>query len=120
MAEKIKNHKDLRVWRLGIEIVKKVYVLTDGYPKRETYGLSSQTQRAAVSIPANIAEGFGRHHAGEHRQFYNISLGSCTELDTLIIIAKEIGYLKEKQGDELSEMIDHESRMINKLIRKIV
>jgi len=94
---KVKDYKDLKVWQKGIDIVDKIYSVTDGFPKDELYGLVGQMRRAAVSIPSNIAEGFVRHHTKEYKQLLYVSLGSCAELDTQLIIEKEL-YNKEGIG----------------------
>ena len=90
----MRTHKDLDVWKLGIVLVKDVYTLTQHFPKNENYGLSSQMQRSAVSIPSNIAEGAARQGKKEYIHFLYIALGSLAELETQIIIAKEIAYLE--------------------------
>ena len=82
MTEKIKNFQDLRIWQIGIEVVKDIYILTKKFPKEELYGLISQMRRSAISIPSNIAEGFRRYHNKEYKQFLYIALGSCAELET--------------------------------------
>jgi len=82
MTEKIRDFRDLNVWKKGIEIVKDVYKMAEQLPKQEFYGLVSQMQRSAVSIPSNIAEGFNRFHNKEYKQFLYIALGSCAELET--------------------------------------
>ncbi|MDT8303186.1 MAG: four helix bundle protein [Sedimentisphaerales bacterium] len=87
MVEKIKNFRDLDIWKKGIEIVRTVYETVNVFPKQESYGLNSQMQRSSVSIPSNIAEGFNRFHNKEYRQFLYMSLGSCAELETQIEIA---------------------------------
>ena len=89
----VRTHKDLDVWKLGIELVEKIYKATTGFPKEEIYGLTSQMRRAAVSIPSNIAEGAARNSEKEFIQFLYISLGSLSELETQVIIANKIGYL---------------------------
>lgn len=89
----VRTHKDLDVWKLGIELVEKIYKATTVFPKEEIYGLTSQMRRAAVSIPSNIAEGAARNSEKEFIQFLYISLGSLSELETQIIIANKIGYL---------------------------
>ena len=82
----IKSHKDLDVWKKGIDIVDMIYDLVADLPKNEMYGLVSQMQRAAVSIPSNIAEGAVKQHTKEFLQYLRIALGSCAELDTQLII----------------------------------
>ncbi|MGB6607166.1 MAG: four helix bundle protein, partial [Atribacterota bacterium] len=95
MTEKIKNFQDLRIWQIGIEVVKDIYIVTKKFPKEELYGLTSQMRRSAVSVPSNIAEGFRRYHNKEYKQFLHIALGSCAELETQIIIANELDYINE-------------------------
>ena len=119
MVEKIKNFRDLDVWKKGIEVVKDVYGMTVRFPKQELYGLTSQMQRCSVSIPSNIAEGFNRFHNKEYRQFLYVSLGSCAELETLIEIAAELKYINEQGKSFLLEKLDHESRMLSSLIKKL-
>lgn len=120
MVEKIKNFRDLDVWKKGIEIVKDVYLTASDFPKHELYGLTSQMQRSSVSIPSNIAEGFNRLHNKEYKQFLYVALGSCAELETMTEIAAELKYINEQKKTLLLEKLDHESRMLNNLIKKIV
>ena len=117
---KIKDYKDLRIWQKGIEIAEKIYTITDNFPKTELYGLASQMRRASVSISSNIAEGFVRNHRKEYVQFLYISLGSCAELDTQLIIANKRNYITKSKTEELAEDINHESRMIVSLINRIL
>jgi four helix bundle protein len=119
MVEKIRNFRDLDVWKKGIELVKDVYAVASTFPRRELYGLSSQMQRCSVSIPSNIAEGFNRFHNKEYRQFLYVALGSCAELETLIEIACELKYIDQQKKDLLLEKLDHESRMLSSLIKKL-
>jgi len=116
---KVKDYKDLKVWQKGIEIVDKIYSITDGFPKSELYGLVSQMTRASVRIPSNVAEGFARHHTKEYKQFLYISLGSCAELDTQLVIANRRKYITKEKLEELAEDINHESRMLVSLINKL-
>jgi len=119
MTEKIKNFQDLRIWQIGIEVVKDIYILTKKFPKEELYGLTSQMRRSAISIPSNIAEGFRRYHNKEYRQFLYIALGSCAELETQIIIANELDYINKTYRTELIEKIKYICRMTVKLINKL-
>jgi four helix bundle protein len=119
MTEKIKNFQDLRIWQMGIEVVKDVYILTKKFPKEELYGLTSQMRRSAVSIPSNIAEGFRRYHNKEYRQFLYIAMGSCAELETQIIITHELDYLDDTNKIEIIEKLKYICRMINQLIKKL-
>ena len=119
MTEKIKNFQDLRIWQIGIEVVKDIYILTKKFPKEELYGLTSQMRRSAISIPSNIAEGFRRYHNKEYRQFLYIGLGSCAELETQIIIAKELNYIDDNYKTEVIEKIKYICKMMIKLIQKL-
>jgi four helix bundle protein len=116
---KVKDYKDLKVWQKGIEVVDKIYSVTHSFPKDELYGLVSQMRRAAVSIPSNVAEGFVRQHAKEYKQFLYVSLGSCAELDTQLVIADRRKYINGNMFEELTEEINHETRMLVSLINKL-
>jgi four helix bundle protein len=119
MEEKIKTFKDLRIWQKGIEIVNDIYRITKSFPKEELYGLTAQMRRCAVSIPSNIAEGFKRYHNKEYKQFLYIALGSCAELETQIIISKNLDYLKQEKTEKIYEDLSYISKMINVLIHKL-
>lgn len=119
MAEKINHFQDLQIWKKGIDLVKNIYSITKGFPNDEIYGLVSQMRRSAVSIPSNIAEGFKRFHNNEFRQFLYITLGSCAELETQVIIAGELNYINKETKDNLIEDTNHISRMIYNLIKKL-
>lgn len=114
-----RNFRDLQVWRKGMEIVRQAYQVATRFPQRELYGLMSQMQRAAVSIPANVAEGFNRYHNKEYRQFLYMALGSCAELETHVEIAADLKYVDDTKKGMLLEMLDHESRMLTSLIKKL-
>ncbi len=87
-------HSDLEVWKESINLVKVIYKITESFPKSEDFGLTSQVRRAAISIPSNIAEGNARSSAKESLRFMDIALGSLAELETQLIIAKELNYIK--------------------------
>jgi len=116
----INNFRNLDIWRLGMEIVVDVYKCTKGFPKEEMYGLVSQMRRASLSIASNIAEGFNRYHNKEYRQFLYIALGSCGELETQIEASFLLQYIDEKIKNTILEKIDHESRMLRNLIKKLI
>jgi len=116
---KVESYKELNVWKKGIEIVDRIYAITENFPQRELYGLACQMQRSAISIPSNIAEGFARGHTAEYKQFLRIALGSCAELDTQLIIAHRRNYATQAQILNLQEDLDHESRMIMNLIKSL-
>ena len=116
--EKIQSFKDLRIWNLGIEIVTSVYAATHDFPREEAYGLTSQLRRAAVSVPANIAEGFRRYSPKEHKQYLHIAMGSLAELETELTIAQKLGLIADEKMKVFSEKIDHLSRMITAFLKK--
>ena len=112
-GEKLKTYRDLRVWQESKDLAKAVYAGTDQLPPSERYGLCSQMRRAAVSVPANIAEGYGRQNRGEYVQFLGIANGSLRELETYIIIASEMNLLAE--GHELLHICDSVGRKLSAL-----
>ena len=120
MGEMIKNFRDLKIWQKGIDIVEDVYKITRAFPKEEIYGLTSQMRRCAVSIPSNIAEGFKRYHSKEYKQFLYVTLGSSAELETQLVISQKIRYINERQAEGILEKINHLSRMITVLMRKLI
>ncbi len=91
------THKDLEVWKQGIDLVERIYSITNHFPKEELFGLTSQIRRSAISIPSNIAEGYARASRKELTQFLYISLGSLSELETQIIIALKLGFINDEQ-----------------------
>jgi len=117
--EKSRSYRDLDVWRLSIELVKNIYQVTEKFPQVEIYGLTNQLRRAAISIPSNIAEGQGRNSLKEFRQFLAIALGSLAELETQLIIAKEIGYLASVEMDRLLVSLDTIRKMIKALANSL-
>jgi four helix bundle protein len=116
---KSRSFRDLEVWKLAIDFVKKVYQTTNSFPPSENFGLINQIRRAAVSIPSNIAEGQGRNSTKEFRQFLAISLGSLAELETQLIIAKEIEYLTLHELNPLLTILDRIRKMIKGLSKGI-
>lgn len=116
---KIKSFKELDVWKKGIEIVDLVYEITNKFPEQERYGLTAHMQRTAISVPSNIAEGFARQHTKEYLQFCYVALGSCAELETQTIIAKRRNYVSGENLHTLEEYLDHESRMLMNLIKRL-
>lgn len=90
----VNSFKDLTVWQKSIDFVTAIYLLVKQLPKEETYALSDQMRRAVVSIPGNIAEGFGRNSTKEYVQFLYIALGSASEIETQMIIGQKIGYFQ--------------------------
>jgi four helix bundle protein len=116
---RIQSFKDLEIWKRGIDLTEAVYEITKSFPKEETYGLVSQMRRAAVSIPSNIAEGFGRFHNKEYKQYLHISLGSCAELITQFVITERLKYINKNTSNKLSTEADEISKMVMSLIKKL-
>lgn len=111
------GYKKLDAWQHSMQLVKEVYSVTKSFPKEEQYALASQTKRAAVSVPCNIAEGIGRNYKKDTIQFLHIARGSLYELETLLNIAIMVEFVSEKTFNELSLLIDKCMQLINGLIR---
>lgn len=115
----VKSYKDLEIWRKGILLSLEIYSVTSSFPKSELYGLTSQIRRASTSIPANIAEGYGRESGKNYIQFLKISRGSLYELDTFLTIALGLKYLTKDQRNSLNGKTEELSKMINSLLKKL-
>lgn len=113
------NYKKLDTWKQAMELLKDVYLLTASYPKEEQYSLTSQTRRAAISVPTNIAEGMGRQYKKDTLQFLHISRGSLYELETLFSIAAAVNILQEQDYNEISSKINTCLRLLNGFITHI-
>jgi four helix bundle protein len=109
----------LEAWRQGIVLVTALYEATRSFPAEERYGLTSQIRRAAVSIPANIAEGAARDTKKEFLRYLIIARGSISELETLLMIAKEVGFLSEPQGRDLNGLCSLVSSRLSGLITSV-
>ena len=118
MSKKIKNFTDLDTWREAHKLVLMIYRITKDFPKEEMYGLTSQIRRAAVSITSNIAEGFSRQSYSEKINFYSMALGSNTELQNQLLIAKDIRYLGKETFSEIAKQSIRVNKLINGLIKK--
>ena len=115
----IQSYRDLKVWNRAMDLVEECYRLTSKFPKTEIYGLSSQIQRAAVSIPANIAEGKGRQHLGDYIRHLCIANGSLKELETHLLIALRLSYLNNSELHLALSLTDEVGKMLNSLIEKL-
>ena len=110
----IKSYKDLLIWQKGIKIVCLVYQFVKSFPQEELYALTSQIKRASISIPSNIAEGYGRNTDKSFSHFLDISRGSLFEIETQLLIANELGFItNETLYTEILSQIEEESKMIN-------
>ena len=111
----IDSYRQLKVWQTGMDLSKAVYVLTRGFPKHEQYGMSGQMRRAAVSIPANIAEGHARDSTRDFLRHLSIAQGSLAELETFLILAPRLDYCEHSRVAELLDKCAEEGRMLNGL-----
>lgn len=112
----MKSYKDLLVWQKSIELCTQIYKVSSKWPKNELYGLTSQVRKCCVSIPSNIAEGSRRGSKQEYIHFLRIAFGSGAELETQLLIALKIDYLKEADYDKLIKDLEEVMKMLNKLI----
>jgi four helix bundle protein len=115
----IQSFKDLDVWQMAMSLAKDCYVSTAKFPKEEMYGLTSQIRRASVSIPANIAEGYGRDQTGYFIQFLRVSMGSAGELETHLILVETIGFADAAVVAPIQEKTERVSKMLRSLIRSL-
>ncbi len=109
----INSYKDLKIWQKGIDLVEIIYKITISFPKTEQYGLTSQIRRSSVSVPSNIAEGWGRGYNNNLLQFIKIARGSLYELETQIIIAYKVKLILKENFEIIQGQILVESKMIN-------
>ena len=115
----MRNFREYANWQKAIDFCVDVYKMTESFPKKETYALSDQLQRAAVSIPSNIAEGSSRKSQLEFAHFLEISLGSSFEVETQLLIAQKIGYISEEKYEEMFSKVDEIEKITNAIITKI-
>jgi four helix bundle protein len=115
----VSSYRDLRVWQKATDLVVASYELTKQFPPSELYGVISQIHRAAVSIPANIAEGHGREHLGDYLHHLSIVNGSLMELETHFLLAGRLGYLKAEPMNKLLDQTAEVGRMLAGLIRSL-
>jgi four helix bundle protein len=116
----MRPHYNLEVWKRSFSLVKKIYLLTEEFPKDERFGLISQLRRAAVSVPTNISEGSARNSQKEFLRFLYFSLGSLTEVETLLLLSKELGFINSgERCDELLAEIEIITKLLLGLINSI-
>nr|WP_321450439.1 four helix bundle protein [uncultured Carboxylicivirga sp.] len=113
------SFRELKVWQKSLDLSVSVYEITKVFPKTEDYGLTSQIQRSSVSIPSNIAEGFGRNHTKDFTRFLQIAQGSVYECQTQLEIAFRVGYLNEDESMNLDNKYTEVAKMLSSFIRKI-
>lgn len=116
----MRNFRTLNVWQNSVEFAKEIYLITAQFPDKEKYGLCSQLQRAAVSIPSNIAEGSSRRTSIDFARFLDIAIGSAFEVETQLIIALQIGYLKNETFEKVMAELTIIQKQANKLRTTII
>jgi four helix bundle protein len=119
MTDQIHSYKDLIVWQKSILLVTEIYRITALYPKQETYGLISQSRRCVVSIPSNIAEGRRRGSKKDFTHFLVIAFSSGAELETQLIIAKNLNYINSKDCEKADALLEEVMKMLNKMINNM-
>lgn len=117
--QKIKSYKDLAVWQKAMVLVGEVYKISQTFPQTEVFTLTSQLRRAAISIPSNIAEGYGRNMTREYQQFLRIARGSLLEVETCLQIADNLGYLQQQQLTLLLSQTKEINKMLNAIINSL-
>jgi four helix bundle protein len=115
----IKTHKDLIVWQKGVVFVTDIYKFTSSLPDDEKFGIISQLRRAAVSIPTNISEGAARHSRKEFIQFLYVSLGSVSEIDTLLLIIENLRFSHSDELFKIQKQADEIKKMLTSLIKSL-
>ena len=117
--QKISSHRDLHVWQESMGLAEAVYQVILNAPSRWRFALADQTIRAAASVPANIAEGYGRNSSGSYVQFLRVARGSLNELDTHILLAQRVGAFGGEQAARLLEQSERVGKMLNALIKSV-
>ena len=113
------SFEDMPVWQKATDLAEQVFVITEALPRKEDYGLTSQVRRSALSVPANLAEGFGRQHAKDKINFYYASRGSLAETKSHLIYGFKVGYFKQSDFTRLAELVKTIWEELNKLIRSL-
>ena len=115
----MKNFRELIVWQKSMDFITTIYKISKSFPKDEQFGLTSQIRRAAVSVPSNIAEGFGRKSDGDFNRFLSISLGSNYEVQTQVEICRNLEFINENEYSHLNRQLEEIARMLKGLKSKI-
>jgi four helix bundle protein len=119
MSDRIQSHRDLQVWQRGMQIAEDVYTLTKAFPSDERFGLTSQLRRAAVSVPANIAEGNSRDSTKDYLRFLAIAVGSLAEVETFLELSTRLGLGDSSLVRTIEELLAEERRMLRGLQRSL-
>ena len=118
-AKMLKNYRELKVWQKSYSLCLDIYRLTRVFPKEERYGLTSQIRRSAVSVPSNIAEGYGRKTTADYIRLLYIAYGSVCELETQILLSGDLNYIKVEKLEEIKGNISEVERMLKALITSL-
>jgi len=116
---RVRSYKDLDAWRAGVRLVKSVYGISRSFPSDERFGLVSQVRRASVSVPSNIAEGWGRGSTQEYLRFLRMARASLFEVETQLIIAQELEFVTSEQVNEVQQEASEAGRILTGLIKSI-
>jgi four helix bundle protein len=119
VTKSVRSYQDLLVWQRGMDLAVLIYEISRNWPKEEAYGLTSQARRAAASVPANIAEGYGRQSTASYSQFLKIARGSLKELETHLILAKRVGLHTDERFTVAMQQSDELGKMLGSLIRSV-
>jgi four helix bundle protein len=114
-----KSFKEMPIWQKAMKVSETIYRITDDLPRKEDYGYTSQIRRSALSIPANIAEAFGRNHSSDKINFYYMSRGSLTETQSHLEYGKRVGYINNTSAEELDNILNELYNEINKVILRL-
>jgi len=115
----VKDFRSLKVWEKAHTLTLTIYKAAEGFPKQELYALTNQIQRAAVSIPANIAEGCGKDSAAELKRYFLIAMGSSSELEYLLLLARDLGYLPDDVYQNMQKDLIEIGKMLNSFIQRL-
>jgi four helix bundle protein len=115
----MKDYKELVVWQKGVQLATEAYRITENFPRVETFGLTSQIRRAAASVPANIAEGWGRGSAREYIQFLTLARDSLLELETHLIVSEKLGFLDKTKSETARALIVDIGKMLTRLMQSL-
>ena len=119
MNTSFKSYRDLEVWQKAMRLVKRIYRVTQKFPRDERFGLTNQLRRAAISVPSNLAEGHARFGAGEFSRFISITMGAVAELETQILLSCDLGYINSTLANELLAELDSIGKMLRGLAKSI-
>ncbi|MBR0367422.1 MAG: four helix bundle protein [Clostridia bacterium] len=116
---RVGDYKDLVVWKRGMEMAKSAYLLSHKLPREENYALADQIRRSSVSIPSNIAEGYGRSSSKDYARFLSMARGSSYELETQILLSIDLGYISENDAQNALAMCKEIARMLTRILQKL-